>query len=153
MKGLKQTVFSAVAGVALVCLPVTPAAAHGHYGYGGPCIVGNVIGAVATLVTLPLVVASAAVSALQPQAPYAPAPGYYGAPAGYYPPPAYYASAPAYYARSPGYYAPPRSYYRPAAAYATPMPRSYAPTRGYYAARPGYSGSYGAQGRPVYRGW
>ena len=85
MNGLKQAVFSAVASLALVCLPITPAAAHEHY-HGGPCIVGNVIGAVATLITLPLAVASAAVSALQPQAQYAPAPGYYGGPAGYAPP-------------------------------------------------------------------
>jgi hypothetical protein len=147
MKGIKRTVLAAAASVALLCLPITPAAAHEHYGYGGPCIVGNVIGAVATLVTLPLVVASAAVSALQPQAQYAPAPGYYGAPAGYYAP------TPAYYARSPGYYAPPQSYYRPAPAYATPMPHYYAPPRGYYAARPGYSGAYGAPGRSVSRGW
>ena len=154
MKGIKRTVLAAAASVALLCLPITPAAAHEHYGYGGPCIVGNFIGAVATLVTLPLVVASAAVSALQPQAQYAPASGYYGgAPAGYYAQPGYNAPPPAYYARSPAYYAPPQSYYRPAPAYAAPTPRYYAPTRGYYAARPSYSGSYGAPGRSVYRGW
>jgi hypothetical protein len=152
MKGLKQTVFSATASVALLCLPITPAAAHEHF-YGGPCIVGNVIGAVATLITLPLTVASAAVSALQPQPQYAPAPGYYGAPSGYYAPPSYYAPPPVYYARSPGYYAPPQSYYRPAPAYAAPMPQYSAPTRGYYAARPSYSGAYGAPGRNPYRGW
>ena len=145
MKGLKQAVLSAATSMALLCLPITPAAAHEHF-YGGPCIVGNVIGSVATLVTLPLVVASEAVSALQPQASYAPAPGYYGGPTGYYAPPSYNA-------RSPAYYAPPQTYYRPAPAYAAPMPRYYAPTRGYYAARPSYSGSYGAPGRSVYRGW
>lgn len=145
MKGLKQTLLCAVASAAFLCLPAAPAAAHG-YGYGGPCIVGNVIGAVATLVTLPLVVASAAVSALQPQ-PYAAAPGYYGAPVAYSAPPAYYAPPPAYYARAPAYYAPPPGYYRPAPAYAA------APPRGYYAARPGYSGAYGAPGRSGYRGW
>lgn len=152
MKGLKQTVFSAAASVALLCLPLTPAAAHEHF-YGGPCIVGNVIGAVATLITLPLTVAAAAVSALQPQAPYAPAPGYSGAPAAYYAPPSYYAQPPAYYAQSPRYYPAPQTYDRPAPAYAPPMPRYYAPTRGYYAARPSYAGAYGAPGRSVYRGW
>jgi hypothetical protein len=153
MKGLKQTVLSAAASVALLCLPITPAVAHGHFYGGGPCIVGNVIGAVATLVTLPLTVASAALSALQPQAQYAPQPGYYGGQSGNYPPPNYYAQSPAYYARPPAYYPPPQSYYRPAPGYAAPMPRYYAPTRGYYAARPSYSGSYGAPGRSVYRGW
>jgi hypothetical protein len=152
MNGLKQRVFSAAASFALLGLPITPAAAQEHF-HGGPCIVGNVIGAVATLITLPLTVAAAAVSALQPQAQYAPAPAYYGAPAGYYAPPGSYAQPPAYYPRSPAYYAPPQSYYRPAPAYAAPMPRYYAPTRGYYAARPAYSGSYGAPGRSVYRGW
>lgn len=153
MKGFKQTVFSAAASVALSCLPVAPAAAHQHY-YGGPCIVGNVLGAVATLVTLPLVMASAAVSALQPQAAYAPAPGYYAAPAASYNAPSgYYAPPPAYYARSPAYYAPPQNYYRSAPPYAAPTPRYYAPRRGYYAARPSYSGTYGAPGRSVYRGW
>ncbi len=163
MPGRKQTVLAAVAAAALVCLPIRPAAA-------GPLLFApwalvHVIGAAARLASLPLVMASAAASIQQPQAPYPSAPGYYGGPATYYAqsnsyarPPAYYAPPPAYYGQPPGYYpqpspyyAAPQAYYRPALAYARPMPQFYSQPRGFYASRTPYSrtpysGSYGAGG-------
>jgi hypothetical protein len=144
MPGLKQMVFAAAATAALLCLPVTPAAAAGPLLFA-PWALGHIIGAGARLATLPLVVASAAASAAQPQAPYPPTPSYYGGPAGYYAPPNYYARPPVYYAQPSGYYPAPQAYYRPTLAYAPPMPRFYAQPRGYYAPRTPYSGSYGAQ--------
>jgi hypothetical protein len=143
MPALKQTVFTAAATAALLCLPVTPVAAAGPLLFA-PWALGHIIGAGVRLASLPLAVASAAASAGQPQAPYAPSPGYYGPP-GYYAPPNYYARPPVYYGPPQGYYSVPQAYYRPALAYAPPMPRSYAQTRGYYAPRTSYSGSYGAQ--------
>jgi hypothetical protein len=131
MPALKQTVFAAAATAVLLCLPITPAAAGGPLLFA-PWALGHVIGAGVRLATLPLVLASAAASAVQPQGPYPPTPGYYGGLAGFYAPP-------------PGYYAAPQAYYRPALAYAPPMPRFYAQPRGYYAPRTSYSGSYGAQ--------
>jgi len=132
MRGLKQTVFAAAASAGLVCLPITPAAA-GPLLFA-PWALGHVVGVAARLATLPLVLASAAASAGQPQAPYPPTPGYYGGPPpGYYPPPNYYAGPPGYYTRPPGYYPAPQAYYRPALAYARPMPQFYAQPRGYYA--------------------
>ena len=142
MPGLKQKVFPAAAIAGLLCLPITPAAA-GPLLFA-PWALGHVIGAAATLATLPLVVASAVLSAQQPPAEYSPTPGYYGGPAGYYAPPNYYARPPAYYAQPPGYYSAPQPYYQPALAYAPPMPRFYAPPRGYYTPRAPYYGSYGA---------
>jgi hypothetical protein len=142
MPGLKQLVLAAAATAALLCLPVTPAAA-GPLLFA-PWALGHVVGAGLWLATLPLAVASAAASAQQPSAPYPPTPGYSGAPAGYYPPPNYYAPPPAYYAQPPGYYPAPQAYYRPALAYAPPMPRYYPQPRGYYAPRTPYSSFYGA---------
>ncbi len=144
MPALKQTGFAAAATAALLCLPVTPAAAAPFI--FAPWALGHVIGAGVRLATLPLVVASAVASAGQPQAPYPPSPGYYGGPSGYYAPPNYYARPPVYYAPPPAYYPAPQAYYRPALAYASPMPRYYAQPRGYYAPRTPYPGSYGAQG-------
>ena len=143
MPGLKQTVFAAAATAALLCLPITPAAAGGPLLFA-PWALGHIIRAGAMLATLPLVVASAAASADQPPAPYAPTPGYYGGPAGYYAPPNYYARPPASYARPAGYYPAPQAYYQPALAYARPMQQFYAQPRGYYAPRTPYPGSYGA---------
>jgi hypothetical protein len=143
MPSLKQTVLAAAATAALVCLPVRPAAAAGPLLFA-PWALGHIIGAGVRLATLPLVVASAAASAGQPQAPYPPNPGYYGPPG--YAAPNYYARPPVYYGPPQGYYSAPQAYYRPALAYAPPMPRYYAQTRGYNARRTPYSGSYGAQG-------
>jgi hypothetical protein len=145
MPGLKKTVFAAAATAALSCLPVTPAAAAGPLLFA-PWVLGRVIVAGARLATLPLIAASAAISAAQPPAQYPPNPGYYGGPAGNYAPPNYYAPPPAYYPPPPGYYAAPQAYYRPAVAYAPPMPQLYAQARGYYSPRMPYSGSYGARG-------
>ena len=142
MPALKQTVLAVAATAALLCLPITPAAAAGPL-LLAPWILGHVIGAGVRLATLPLVAASSAVAAGQSQAPYPPTPGYYGPP-GYYAPPNYYARPPVNYA-PPAYYPAPQAYYRPVLAYVPPMPRFYAPTRGYYAPRASHSGSYGAQ--------
>ena len=97
MPGLKQTVLAAAATAAFLCLPTRPAAASPLL--FAPWALGHVIGAAARLATLPLVAASAAISAAQPAAPYPPSPGYYGRPAGYIAPPNYYAGPPAYYRR------------------------------------------------------
>jgi hypothetical protein len=144
MPAFKQTVYAAAATAVFVCLPVTPAAAAGPLLFA-PWALGHVIGAGLRLATLPLVIASSAVSGGQPQAPYSPARGYYGGPPGYYAPPNYYARPPVYYAPRPGYYPAPQAYYRPALAYAPPVPQFYPQQRGYYAPRTAYSGSYGAQ--------
>jgi hypothetical protein len=132
MPGLKQTIFAVAATAALLCLPVTPAAAAGPLLFA-PWVLGHIIRAGVTLATLPLAVASAA-SGQQP-----PPPGYYGGQPGYYAPPNYYARPPGYYARPPGYYRAPQSYYRPALAHARPMPQSYAQARGYHAPSDGFA--------------
>ncbi len=88
-------------------------------------VLGHVIGAGVRLATLPLVAASSAVSAGQPQAPYPPTPRYYGPP-GYYAPPNYYARPPVNFGSSRGYYPAPQAYYRPALAY---LPRCRGSTR------------------------
>ena len=134
----KQTALAAATAIALLCMPIQPAAAAGPLLFGPLALGWHVIGAVARLATLPLAVASAAVSGQQPPASYPPTPGY-GGPAGYYAPPNYYP-------RPPGYYYPaPQVYYRPALSYARPMSRLYEPPRGYYASPTRYSGSYGSQ--------
>jgi hypothetical protein len=142
MGGFKQVVFGTVAAAALACAPLASAGAHG-FGHLRPWGVGRgLFGAVVGLATLPLVIASAALSAAEPQVPYQSPPGY-GYPRGYAAPPAYYgapqtyyAPRPAYYPRAPIYYPAPRAYYAPGATYA---PRSY------YAPRPSY------YGQPAYR--
>jgi hypothetical protein len=143
MPALKQTVLAAAATAALLCLPITPAAAAGPLLFA-PWVLGHVIGAGMRLAALPLAVASSVASVGQPRA-YPPTPGYYGGAPGNYAPPNYYAQPPVNYG-PPGYYPAPQAYYRPARAYAPPMSRFYAPTRGYYAPRASYSGSHGAQG-------
>ena len=150
MPGFKRFVCGSAATAVLACAPLVSAVAHGHgfgheHGWGfGRGLVGAVVG----LVTLPLVIASAAIEASLPEAPYpsdeprgyAPAPGYYPAPQTYYAPPgAYYPRAPVYYAAPRAYYAPQGGYYAPRARYA---PQGYAP-RGNFAPR-AYSGGYGS---------
>src|SRR5258707_7825592 len=90
MPGLKHSIVAVGASLALACLPVAPAAAHGH-GFLHPWGIGRgVVGAVVAVATLPLAIAAAALSAEEP-------PPYYAAqPQGYYPPPGY-APAPGYY--------------------------------------------------------
>jgi len=132
MPGCKQTAVAATTAIALLCAPITPAAAAGPLIFAPLALGQHVLGALARLATLPLAVASAAASGGQPPASYPPANGY-GRPPGYYAPP-------------PGYYYPaPQVYDRPALSYARPMPRLYEPPRGYYASPTRYSGFYGAQ--------
>lgn len=147
MPVLKRTVFAATAVAGLLCIPITPAAAAGPLLFA-PWALGHAIGAAARLATLPLVVASAAVSAQQPPAQYPQTSGYYAGPASYYAPPSYYARPPAYYAQPPGNYFAPQPYYRPALASVPPIPRFYAPPRSYYAPREPYYGYHGGQVYP-----
>jgi hypothetical protein len=141
MLRLKKTVFAASAVAALALAPVTPAAAVGFL----PWIVGrHVAGAVLGLATLPFAVASAALAADQPAAPYPPTPDYGGPSPGYYAPPNYYARPPVYYAAAPAYYAGRQTRYQPGVSYARPLPRFYEAPRGYYAPRSRYIASYGA---------
>lgn len=131
---LGKTVIAASAVAALALAPVTPAAAAGLV----PWIVGrHVVGAVLGLATLPFVVASAALAAEQPAAPYPPTPDYGGPSPGYYAPPNYYARPPVYYAPGPAYNAGRQTYYQPRVSYARP-------SRGYYAPRSRFSASSGA---------
>jgi hypothetical protein len=152
MPGIKQALLGSAVAAAIACAPMAPAAAAGH-GVGPlhPFGLGRgLVGAALSLATLPIVIASAALSAAASDGPPTYAPGYapapvYAPPPAYYPAPrTYYAPAPAYYPRAPVYYPQPRAYY--------PGPRaSYAP-RTYYAAHPGYHGansgrvSYGSGG-------
>ena len=154
MAGIKQALLGSAVAAASACAPMAPAAAAVH-GVGPlhPFGLGRgLVGAALGLATLPIVIASAALSAVASDGPQAPAyggappayaPGYapapvYAPPPAYYPAPrTYYAPVPAYYARAPVYYPQPRAYY--------PAPRAaYAP-RTYYAARPGYSGANSAR--------
>ena len=136
MLGLKHSILAVGSSVALACLPVAPAAAHGH-GFLHPWGIGRgLVGAVVAVATLPLAIAAAALS-VEPPEPY-----YQGPPQGYYPQqPGYYA-APSYYA------APPRYGYAPAPYYRRESPGYYAP-RGYAGGRDGYHGSY--RGNAPYR--
>jgi len=139
MLGFKRTVFGSAAAVALACALATPAAA-GVQGFFHPWGFGRgLVGAAVGLATLPLAIASAALSAGESQAPYQP-PGYAG---GYGSPPAYYAAPPAYYRAPQAYYAPPRAYYPRAPVY-YPAPRAYYAPRSYYAPRAGYYAGHGS---------
>lgn len=127
MRGLKRATCGWVAVAAIACAPMTPAVAGGH-GFGlRPWGLGHgLIGAAVGLATLPIVVASAAISAVAPEGPYAP-------------------PAAAYYPRPPVYY-PARSSYAPYA-YAPYAPRTYYSPRPLYAPRPYYApGHYGYSG-------
>jgi hypothetical protein len=157
MPGIKQAFLGSAAVAALACAPMAPAAAGVHgFGHVHPFGLGRgLFGAVLGLATLPIAIASAALSAgadaPQPgyaaQPGYAPQPGYAAQPAyvprpAYYPAPqTYYAPPAAYYPRAPVYYPQPRAYYAAPPAY-------YAP-RANYAPRPAYYGGYG--GRVSYR--
>jgi hypothetical protein len=143
MPGLKRAVYGAAAATMLACAAVAPASAGVHgFGHLHPWGLGRgLLGAVVGLATLPLAIASAALSADVPQAPYqAPyqAPGY----AAGAPPPAYYPAPRAYYPAPPAYYAPHSAYYAPRATY-------YAPRAG-YGPRPGYNGSRGSYAKGGY---
>ena len=147
MQGLKHAVLGTVAAAAITCAPIATAEAHG-FGHLHPWGLGRgVLGAVLGLATLPIVIASAALSATEPEAPYQSSPAYEG-PRSYAPRPAYYAAPQTYYPPPQAYYAPPRAYYPRATAYSPAMRPYYAP-RAYYAPRPGYYGghaSYRASG-------
>jgi hypothetical protein len=117
-----------------------------------PWAVGHLIGAAVQLATLPLIVASAAVSSVgEPPPPYYGAPSYNEVPPAYYPPPGYY-SPPTYYQPA-GFYASPGPYHS-ASRYGAP-PVYYAPAgshsgfpgapHGYSVAGMRYSAPYGAQ--------
>jgi hypothetical protein len=149
MPGFQQTVFGLAAAAALACAPVAPAAA-GEHGFGHLHSWGlgrGLVGAVVGLATLPIVIASAVLSAAIPDEPNQ-SPGYEGGAPGYAPPPAYYGPPQqSYYAPPPAYYAPPqRTYYAPPPAYYprapvySPAPRAYYAPRTYYAPHPGYYG-------------
>jgi hypothetical protein len=140
MPGIKQALLGSAAAAALACAPMAPAAAGVHgFGRVHPFGLGRgLFGAVLGLATLPIAIASAALSAGADasQAPaYAPRPAYYPAPQTYFAPPAAYAP------RAPVYYPQPRAYYAAPPAYYGPRP--------YYAPRPAYYGGYG--GRVSYR--
>src|ERR1700726_3009432 len=144
MHGFKHAVLGMAAVAAITCAPIATAGAHG-YGHLHSWGLGRgLLGAVVGLATLPIAIASAALSATEPEAPYQSSPGYDG-PRGYAPPPAYYAAPQTYYAPPQAYYAPPRAYYPRAPAYA-PATRPYYAPRAYYAPRTGYYG-----GHPSYR--
>jgi hypothetical protein len=137
----------ATAAAAIACAPVATAGAHG-FGHLHSWGVGRgLLGAVFGLATLPIAIASAALSANEPEAPYQSSPGY-AAPRGYAPPPAYYAAPQTYYAPPQNYYAPPQGYYAqprpyyPRAPVYSPAPRPYYAPRAYYAPRPSYYGGY-----------
>jgi hypothetical protein len=119
MHGLQRNMLAAAATAALLCAPITPAAA------AGPLLLvpllGHAVAAMARLATLPLIAASAQ--------PPAAGPSYYA--------PGYAAPPRVSYAPPLAYYAAPQSYYRPAQRYSSPR-RDYAP-------RARYSGSYGAR--------
>jgi hypothetical protein len=147
MQGFKHAVLGTVAVVAIACAPIATAGAHG-FGHLRPWGVGRgLLGAVVGLATLPLAIASAALSATEPEAPYQSSPGYDGS-RSYAPPPAYYAApqtyyAPprTYYAPAQAYYAPPRAFYPRAPVYSS-APRTYYAPHAYYAPRPGYYGGH-----------
>jgi hypothetical protein len=143
MHGFKHAVLGTAAAL-MVCAPVANAEAHG-FGHVHPWGLGRgLLGAVVGLATLPIAIASAALSATGSEAPYQSSPGYdgprsYAPPAAYYAAPQSYAPPPAYYAVPQSYYAPRRAYYSRAPVY-SPAPRAYYAPGAYYAPRPGYYG-------------
>jgi hypothetical protein len=143
MPRVSQISLAAIGAAALLCVSIRPAAAAGPL-LLAPFALGHVIGAAARLATLPLTVASAALSQSQP-AEYAGAPAYGGS-AGYY-------AGPNYYVRAPAYYSAPQVYYRPGFSSPRTLSRPYEQSRGYYAPRARYSGSYGPQSSYRSRGF
>jgi hypothetical protein len=134
---------SLIGATALLCVSIRPAAAAGPL-LLAPLVLRHVMGAAARLATLPLAVASGALSESQPtEYPGAPA---YGGPGGYY-------ARPNYYARTPTYYRSSQVYYQPAFSYPRTLARPYEQSRGYYAPRARYSGSYGTQSSYRSRGF
>ena len=90
MPGIKRALLGSAVAAAIACAPMAPAAAAVH-GVGPlhPFGLGRgLVGAMVGLATLPIVIASAALSAVASDGPQAPA--YGGAPPAYAPPPAYY---------------------------------------------------------------
>ena len=139
MQGFKHAVLGTLAAAAITCAPIATAEAHG-FGHH-PWLLGRgLLGAVVGLATLPIAIASAALSETEPEAPYQSSPAY-GGPRSYAPPPAYYAAPQTYYAPPQAYYAPPRTYYSRAPVY-SPAARPYYAPRAYYAPRPGYQGGH-----------
>jgi hypothetical protein len=138
MLGFKRSVLGSAAAIALACAFATPAAA-GVHGFFHPWGFGRgLVGAAVGLATLPLAIASAALSGGESQAPYQPS-GYargYGQPPAYYAaPPAYYGAPQAYYNAPPAYYSAPQAYYAPPRAYYPRAPVYYSAPRAYYAPR------------------
>ena len=140
MHGFKHAVVGMAAVAVIACAPVATAGAHG-YGHLHSWGLGRgLLGAVVGLATIPIAIASAALSGTEPEAPYQSSPAYEG-PRSYAPRPAYYAAPQTYYPPPQAYYAPPRAYYPRATAYSPAMRPYYAP-RAYYAPRPGYYGGH-----------
>jgi hypothetical protein len=140
MPGFKHAVLGTAVAAAIACAPIATAGAHGFGHLHSWGLGRGLLGAVFGLATLPIAIASAALSATDPEAPYQSSPGYTGQ-RGYAPPPAYYAAPQTYYA-------PPRTYYARAPIY-SPAPRAYYAPHAYYAPRAGYYGghpSYGTGG-------
>jgi hypothetical protein len=135
MPRLRNKVLAGVAVAAVACLPSAPAVAGGPLLFA-PWALSHIVA--------PLII-GAALSSLQPQAPYPAGPGYYGGAAGYYAPPNY-VQPPGYYAPSRGYY--PRGYYG-SSSYSQATPRAYPYPRGVYPQRLPYHASYG--GHEAYR--
>ena len=147
MHRFRHAVLGTAAAAAIACAPVATAGAHGFGHLHSWGLGRGLLGAVFGLATLPIAIASAALSATEPEAPYQSSPGYTDQ-RGYAPPPAYYAAPQTYYAPPQAYYAPPRTYYARAPIY-SPAPRAYYAPHAYYAPRAGYYGghpSYGAGG-------
>jgi hypothetical protein len=140
MQRLRQTAFAVTAAAVLLGAPAAAVAAGPGLAFL-PFVLGrHVIGAAVRLATLPLAVASAALSNDEPPPPYSQSPGYsYNrAPPNYYQPPYYRPSPPTYYARPLGYYPAPYAYQ-----HRTPY---YAPARGYYSPGVRNSTYYGSHG-------
>jgi hypothetical protein len=132
MRGFKHAVLGTAAAAVIACVPIATAGAHG-FGHPHPWGLGRgLLGAAFGLATLPLAIASAALSANEPEAPYQSSPGY-GSPRGYAPQ--------TYYAPPQAYYTPPRAFYPRAPVY-SPAPRPYYAPRAYYSPRPGYYGGH-----------
>jgi hypothetical protein len=131
MPGIKRIIFGSAAAAALACVLATPAAA-GVHGFLHPWGFGRgLVGAAVGLATLPLAIASAALSASEPEAPYQSS----GYARGYGPPPAYYAAPQTYYAAPPAYYSGPQSYYAPPRPFYPRAPVYYSAPRAYFAPR------------------
>jgi hypothetical protein len=132
-KGRAAVASVALATMVATMLPSPASARDGHFpGPFFPLVAaGAVVAGIATLITAPIVFATAP---LRAPAYYYPPPGpnYYAAPPAYYPPP-----PPAYYPQPQAYYPPPQppAYYAPPSAYYPPPPPGYPPPQAYPAPR------------------